>query len=177
MALDRAGGTVHGAEHGAPGASKFFDNTPCHRITDYPRPEPLFVLQCGDPTGTGQGGPGYTIPDEKPKSLKAAPTTTPVAAGQEAPVVYPAGTLAMANSGQPHTGGSQFFLVYGDSQLPPDYTVFGTASTRPADQVLNDIAAGRASRRAPTRQPASRRPTTASRRLPVTITKAAVAAS
>jgi peptidyl-prolyl cis-trans isomerase B (cyclophilin B) len=82
----------------------YFDNTPCHRLTT----RGIFVLQCGDPTGSGSGGPGYTIPDE---NLKKA--------------TYPAGTVAMANTGQPHTGGSQFFLVYRDSQLPPQYTPFG----------------------------------------------------
>lgn len=118
--------------------AKFFDKTPCHRLTNYPKP-PLYVLQCGDPTGKGNGGPGYTIPDERPKNLKPAPTTTPVPSGQERPVIYPAGTLAMANSGQPHTGGSQFFLVYKDSQLAPDYTVFGNIS--PAGlKVINTIA-------------------------------------
>ena len=139
MALDRAEApcTVQSMLHLV--TAKFFDNTPCHRITDYPKPNPLFVLQCGDPTGQGTGGPGYSIPDEKPKTLKAAPSTTPVPAGQTAPVVYPAGTLAMANSGQPHTGGSQFFLVYQDSQLPPDYTVFGTVSASGLT-VLNNIA-------------------------------------
>ncbi|MFE9174053.1 peptidylprolyl isomerase [Streptomyces kebangsaanensis] len=90
----------------------FFDHTKCHRLTA----GGIFVLQCGDPTGTGSGGPGYTIPDEnlEDKSLKGN--------------VYPAGTVAMANTGQPHTGGSQFFLVYQDSQLPPSYTPFGTVS-------------------------------------------------
>ena len=63
------------------------------------------MLQCGDPTGTGSGGPGYTIPDEN-LSRQAAGAT------------YPAGTVAMANTGQAHSGGSQFFLVYKDSQLP-----------------------------------------------------------
>jgi peptidyl-prolyl cis-trans isomerase B (cyclophilin B) len=105
----------------------YFDNTPCHRLTAYATP-PLRVLQCGDPTGTGSGGPGFTIPDERPKNLKAAPTTAPPAQGQQAPAVYPAGTIAMANTGQPHSGGSQFFLVYADSQLPPNYSVFGTIS-------------------------------------------------
>lgn len=105
----------------------YFDNTPCHRLTNYPTP-PLKVLQCGDPTGLGSGGPGFSIPDEKPKNLKAVPTTTPPAQGQQASAVYPAGTIAMANTGQPHTGGSQFFLVYADSQLPPNYSVFGTIS-------------------------------------------------
>lgn len=81
----------------------FFDNTTCHRlhVQDY------FVLQCGDPTGTGQGGPGYQFDDEL--------------SGQES---YTAGTLAMANGG-PNTNGSQFFLVYADSGFPPNYTVFG----------------------------------------------------
>jgi peptidyl-prolyl cis-trans isomerase B (cyclophilin B) len=82
----------------------FFDHSPCHRLTT----EGIFVLQCGDPTGTGTGGPGYTIPDE---NLKGA--------------TYPAGTLAMANTGQPHTGGSQFFFCYANTALPPQYTPFG----------------------------------------------------
>ena len=104
---------------------RFYDRTICHRLTAYPT---LSVLQCGDPTGTGSGGPGYTIPDEnlKDKSLKGD--------------VYPAGTVAMANTGQKHTGGSQFFLVYQDSQLPPTYTPFGTISESGL-KVLKKIAA------------------------------------
>lgn len=121
-------------------SAKFFDNTPCHRLTDYPSPNPLYVLQCGDPTGTGSGGPGYTIPDEKPKNLSPVPTTTKLAAGATQSVVYPAGTLAMANTGQPNSGGSQFFLVYKDSQLPPDYTVFGSIPAAGLT-TLNQIAA------------------------------------
>ena len=81
----------------------YFDGTTCHRLTT----QGIFVLQCGDPTGTGSGGPGYAFDDEL--------------TGQE---TYPAGTLAMANSGQ-DTNGSQFFLVYADTSLPPSYTVFG----------------------------------------------------
>lgn len=96
----------------------YLDHTKCHRLTD----TGIFVLQCGDPQGTGAGGPGYTIPDEnlKDPSLKGN--------------VYPAGTVAMANQYNAQTqqgrdsGGSQFFLVYRDSQLPPDYTPFGTVS-------------------------------------------------
>ncbi len=152
--------------------SKFFDNTPCHRLTNYPPPNPLYVLQCGDPTGSGSGGPGYSIPDEKPKNLKAAPTTTPVPAGQEAPVVYPAGTLAMANSGQPHSGGSQFFLVYKDSQLPPDYTVFGNVTPAGLTTLNNIAAKGLTPGTAPNGGPNDGKPKT-----PVTITQAAVAAS
>nr|WP_203616179.1 peptidylprolyl isomerase [Streptomyces sp. SID13726] len=102
----------------------FFDHTKCHRLVT----NGIYVLQCGDPTGSGSGGPGYTIPDEnlKDKSLKSN--------------VYPAGTVAMANTGQAHTGGSQFFLVYQDSQLPPSYTPFGTISES-GMKVLKKIAA------------------------------------
>ncbi|KOV64591.1 peptidylprolyl isomerase [Streptomyces sp. AS58] len=102
----------------------YLDHTKCHRLTT----NGIYVLQCGDPTGTGTGGPGYTIPDEnlKDKSLKDN--------------IYPAGTLAMANTGQPGTGGSQFFLVYQDSQLPPNYTPFGTVSES-GMAVLKKIAA------------------------------------
>jgi peptidyl-prolyl cis-trans isomerase B (cyclophilin B) len=102
----------------------FFDHTKCHRLTT----NGIYVLQCGDPTGSGSGGPGYTIPDEnlKDKSLKGG--------------VYPAGTVAMANTGQKHTGGSQFFLVYADSQLPASYTPFGTLSAS-GMKVLKKIAA------------------------------------
>ena len=89
--------------------SHYFDSTQCHRII------PAFVVQCGDPTGTGRGGPGYQFVDELPK------------AGQ-----YKVGSLAMANSG-PNTNGSQFFVVTGAQgvALPPSYTLFGqvTAGT------------------------------------------------
>jgi peptidyl-prolyl cis-trans isomerase B (cyclophilin B) len=77
------------------------------------------VLQCGDPTGTGTGGPGYTIADEPPTDL------APAATGGGT-VIYPRGTVAMAKTAAPNSGGSQFFLVYADSTLPPQYTVFGT---------------------------------------------------
>ena len=76
------------------------------------------MLQCGDPTGTGTGGPGYTINDEPPTGLAPDPS------GQA--VIYPRGTVAMAKTSAPDSGGSQFFLVYADSTLPPEYTVFGT---------------------------------------------------
>lgn len=80
----------------------YFDGTTCHRLV------PGFVLQCGDPSATGSGGPGYSFDDEL--------------SGDE---TYPAGTLAMANSG-PDTNGSQFFIVLEDAALPAAYTVFGT---------------------------------------------------
>ena len=81
----------------------YFDGTTCHRLTT----QGIYVLQCGDPTASGAGGPGYSFEDEL--------------TGDEE---YAAGTLAMANAG-PDTNGSQFFIVYEDSQLPPSYAVFG----------------------------------------------------
>jgi cyclophilin family peptidyl-prolyl cis-trans isomerase len=116
-------------------SKKYFDNTPCHRLTSYADPTPLKVLQCGDPTGLGTGGPGYTIPDENPTGLKAAP------AGSNGASVYPRGSVAMANTGQPNSGGSQFFLVYGDSYLPPQYSLFGTVGAAGL-ATLDKIAAG-----------------------------------
>lgn len=85
----------------------FFDKSPCHRLTT----QGIFVLQCGDPSGTGSGGPAYTAPDEN----------LPTGSGN----IYPAGSVAMANSG-PGTNGSQFFIVYEDnSKLGPNYTLWG----------------------------------------------------
>lgn len=92
----------------------YFDGTKCHRLTT----QGIFVLQCGDPKGDGTGGPGYTIADENLTALGKA--------GADGTVTFPAGTVAMANTGQPHTGGSQFFLVYKETKLPPTYTPFGT---------------------------------------------------
>jgi peptidyl-prolyl cis-trans isomerase B (cyclophilin B) len=117
-------------------ASKnFFTNTKCHRLTT----SNLYVLQCGDPSGTGQGGPTYTISDENiPISAAGAPS-----AGTSAPstVVYPAGTIAVANTGTPNSGSSQFFLVYKDSTLPDSYSVMGTMDKASID-VVSKIAAG-----------------------------------
>ena len=70
----------------------FFNQTICHRLTT----NNIYVLQCGDPSGTGSGGPAYTAPDEN----------LPTGSGN----IYPAGSVAMANSG-PGTNGSQFFIV------------------------------------------------------------------
>jgi peptidyl-prolyl cis-trans isomerase B (cyclophilin B) len=85
----------------------FFNNTLCHRLTT----QGLYVLQCGDPTATGSGGPNFTFRDEN----------LPV----EGLNNYPAGTVAMANSG-PGTNGSQFFLVFADTTLGANYTIWGT---------------------------------------------------
>jgi peptidyl-prolyl cis-trans isomerase B (cyclophilin B) len=96
---------------------RFYNDTICHRLTAYPT---LKVLQCGDPSGTGEGGPGYKYKDELPVGLPPAPTDP---TGERK--VYARGVLAMANAG-PDTNGSQFFLVYSNSALRPNYTIFGT---------------------------------------------------
>jgi peptidyl-prolyl cis-trans isomerase B (cyclophilin B) len=113
---DAAPCTVHNfvslAEQG------WYDDTTCHRLTT----QGIYVLQCGDPTASGMGGPGYTIPDE--------------VSGEE---TYPAGTVAMAKTAAPDSGGSQFFLVHDDTELPPEYTVFGQVDAAGLD-VLRSIA-------------------------------------
>lgn len=99
---------------------KYFESTACHRAI------PSFMVQCGDPTGSGRGGPGYTIPDELP------------AAGS-----YKVGSLAMANAG-PNTSGSQFFIVTGatGTRLPPAYTLLGQVTTGLDDVLPKLDAAG-----------------------------------
>jgi len=97
---------------------KYFNDTKCHRLTTSPD---LAVLQCGDPKGDGTGGPGYGFANEYPTDQYPAKDPK-----LRDPVIYPRGTLAMAHSQAPNSNGSQFFMVYRDSQLPPDYTVFGT---------------------------------------------------
>ncbi len=91
----------------------YFDGTQCHRLAD----SGLFILQCGDPTATGTGGPGYSFPDEL--------------TGQEK---YGRGAVAMANAG-PDTNGSQFFLVWDTTELQPNYTVFGQMDSAGRDVV------------------------------------------
>jgi peptidyl-prolyl cis-trans isomerase B (cyclophilin B) len=103
--------------------SKFFDATSCHRLTT----ENIFVLQCGDPTGSGSGGPGYGF------GVENAPTD-----GK-----YPAGTVAMARTQDPNSNGSQFFLVYKETALPDatGYSIFGKI-TKGLDIVAKVAAAG-----------------------------------
>ena len=95
----------------------YYSLTHCHRLVT----QRIFVLQCGDPTGTGSGGPGYSFNDE---NLTGA--------------TYPAGTVAMANAG-PNTNGSQFFITTADTVLRPNYTPFGTVTS--GMDVLRRIAA------------------------------------
>jgi peptidyl-prolyl cis-trans isomerase B (cyclophilin B) len=96
----------------------FYNNTPCPRLVT----TGIYVLQCGDPTGTGSGGPGYEFASENLKGAK-----------------YPADTVAMANSGSADSNGSQFFLVYKNTPLPASYTPFGTITS--GLSVLKAIAA------------------------------------
>ncbi|MFC6706754.1 peptidylprolyl isomerase [Flexivirga alba] len=89
-------------------AKAYWNDSPCHRLTT----QGIYVLQCGDPTGTGTGSPGYGF------GIENAPQDGD----------YPAGTLAMARSQDPNSNGGQFFIVYDDTQLPTDgggYSIFG----------------------------------------------------
>ncbi|MGB4966480.1 MAG: peptidylprolyl isomerase [Microgenomates group bacterium] len=83
---------------------KFYDKTIFHRVING------FMIQGGDPTGTGMGGPGYKFDDEKFEGE------------------YVRGTVAMANAG-PNTNGSQFFIMHGNTPLPKNYIIFGTVSS------------------------------------------------
>jgi peptidyl-prolyl cis-trans isomerase B (cyclophilin B) len=118
LLADRAPCTVNSFVHLA--QQDYYTDTECHRLTT----DGLFVLQCGDPSGTGTGTPGYQFGDEN------LPTVSPP---------YPRGTVAMANAG-PGTNGGQFFLVYKNSDIPPDYPVFGTVVS--GMDLLDRIAAG-----------------------------------
>jgi peptidyl-prolyl cis-trans isomerase B (cyclophilin B) len=115
--LDRTAAPCTVASFVSLAEQKYFNGTPCHRLTR----GKLSVLQCGDPTGTGSGGPGYSFADEL--------------GGKEK---YTRGVLAMANSGA-DTNGSQFFIVYKDSSLPPSYTIFGKVTS--GMQVVDKVAA------------------------------------
>jgi peptidyl-prolyl cis-trans isomerase B (cyclophilin B) len=92
--------------------AKYFDGSFCHRLTT----EGIYVLQCGDPSAQGNGSPG-SWKGYKDENLPTNKILT-----------YPAGTVAMANSG-PNTNGSQFFLVYKDTTLPASYTIWGKIKT------------------------------------------------
>jgi peptidyl-prolyl cis-trans isomerase B (cyclophilin B) len=116
--LDLAKAPCTGASFTYLAEKHFFDNTSCHRLVNQSgvdqqtgQAQEFHVLQCGDPSGTGQGGPKYQFDNEYvPTDLRPA---------------YPAGVVAMANGG-PNTNSSQFFIVFADTLLPADYTIFGT---------------------------------------------------
>jgi peptidyl-prolyl cis-trans isomerase B (cyclophilin B) len=124
----------------------YFDNTPCHRLTT---DGGGYVLQCGDPKGTGSGGPGYRFADEnlpeplpsQSASASADPSASPSAsAAATGPAIYTRGMIAMANSGD-DTNGSQFFIVYKDSPaFQAKYTILGTVTE--GLEVVDKIAAG-----------------------------------
>ncbi len=115
MELDRttAPCTVNAIEHLVDNG--YYDDTVCHRLTT----SGIFVLQCGDPSGAGSGGPGFQFANEYPTDELEGEATSPV--------IYPRGSIAMANAGA-DTNGSQFFLNYEDSPLAPNYTYFGQIS-------------------------------------------------
>ena len=120
LTLNRSSAPCAAASFTYLASKKFFDGSPCHREVN----EATFgVLQCGDPTGTGSGGPSYTYRQE---------TTSKT--------TYPRGTIAMANTGQPNSTGSQFFLCFTDTQLSPDYSAVGTVD-QAGLAVLDKIAA------------------------------------
>ena len=132
LVLDRAGAPCNVASFVHLAEQEYFDDSECHRLTVPSETAKLAVLQCGDPTGTGLSGPGYSIVDEPPTDL-------PVAEDGSGMSVYPRGTVAMAKSQAPDSAGSQFFLVYEDSMLPPEYTVMGTIG-EPGLEIIDEIA-------------------------------------
>jgi cyclophilin family peptidyl-prolyl cis-trans isomerase len=120
LSLNRSSAPCAAASFTYLASKKFFDGSPCHREVN----EPTFgVLQCGDPTGSGSGGPSYTYRQE---------TTSKT--------TYPRGTIAMANTGKPNSTGSQFFLCFTDTQLPPNYSAVGTVD-QAGLAVLDKVAA------------------------------------
>ncbi|WP_327197945.1 peptidylprolyl isomerase [Williamsia sp. Leaf354] len=132
--LDRASAPCNVAAVASLIEQKYYDNTQCHRMTEGGTGK-IAVLQCGDPTATGAGTPGWTSPDEFPTDLKVIPQDPQMASlGVPESVVYPRGTVAIANSYSPgqggqatgaNTGSAQMFLVINDSELPANYSVIG----------------------------------------------------
>jgi len=120
LTLDRAAAPCAAASFTYLAQQQFFDGSPCHREVNQPT---FGVLQCGDPTGSGSGGPTYKYAEE------VTPETT-----------YPRGTIAMAKSSAPASTGSQFFLCFVDTELPPEYTAVGTVDEAGL-AVLDTIAA------------------------------------
>lgn len=109
----------------------YYDDSVCHRMTS----GGLNVLQCGDPTGTGSGGPGFGFDTEYPYDEMNTD-------GNAGPVIYPKGTVAMARAQDPSSNGSQFFLNYDDSTLAPDYTYFGKINDQGMETLAKIAEAG-----------------------------------
>ncbi|MEV5718332.1 peptidylprolyl isomerase [Amycolatopsis mediterranei] len=123
----------------------FYDGTSCHRLSVATG---LQMLQCGDPVGDGTGGPGYTIRDELFPEL-----------------TYGRGVVAMAKTSAPDSGGSQFFLIFGETTIPPEYTVFGSIDDAGLE-ILDRVARGGIDRSKPAIGDGSGPPNT-----PVTFTR------
>ncbi|MGY1847099.1 MULTISPECIES: peptidylprolyl isomerase [unclassified Blastococcus] len=121
LTLDRAQAPCAAASFVYLTEQGFYDDTSCHRLVNA---ETFGVLQCGDPTGTGAGGPSYKYAEE------VTPDTT-----------YPRGTVAMAKTAAPNSTGGQFFLTFVDTELPPEYTVVGSIDEAGL-AVLDEVAAG-----------------------------------
>jgi peptidyl-prolyl cis-trans isomerase B (cyclophilin B) len=121
LTLDKAKAPCAAASFQYLAQQAFFDGSTCHRLVVQPS---FGVLQCGDPTGTGSGGPSYKYAEEVTEET-----------------TYPRGTIAMAKTAAPGTTGSQFFLCFVDTQLPPEYTVVGTVDEAGL-AVLDAVAAG-----------------------------------
>ncbi|WP_433271804.1 peptidylprolyl isomerase [Actinosynnema sp. CS-041913] len=98
---------------------RYYNGNSCHRMTT----QGIWIVQCGDPVGSGQGGPTYKYDDPDAKTGG-----------------YKRGVIGIANRGTPGTNGSQFFIVYKDSEFPPDYPVLGEV-TRGMD-VIDKVATG-----------------------------------
>ncbi len=179
IAVDRAKTPCTAASFAHLAGRQFFDGSTCHRLTT----AGIFILQCGDPTGTGTGGPGYRFADENPPPWMLGPgppTALPSGLGWLPPGAqptggivpctgmtippeilpsgeriiidcrglvprdvlpsYPRGTVALAHDGEPDDNGSQFFVVYRDSPLPPFYSTFGVVTK--GMEIIDKVAAG-----------------------------------
>ncbi|MGY1836765.1 peptidylprolyl isomerase [Blastococcus sp. SYSU DS0510] len=121
LTLDRAQAPCAAASFVYLTEQGFYDGTPCHRLVNA---DTFGLLQCGDPTGTGSGGPTYKYAEE------VTPDST-----------YPRGTVAMAKTAAPNSTGGQFFLTFVDTELPPEYTVVGRIDEAGLG-VLDAVAAG-----------------------------------
>jgi peptidyl-prolyl cis-trans isomerase B (cyclophilin B) len=123
-------------------SKQFWNDTKCHRMTT----QGIQVLQCGDPSAKGKGyretdgtgGPSFRYAEENLPTNAAG--ASPAADGSGGAVAYPVGSIAMAKTQEPGSTGSQFFIVYGETQLPPDYTLLGTIDK--GMDVVNKVAKG-----------------------------------